>query len=205
MPSYSDRTPSRVDLSRPTEATRSVLHELVVRVYFHPAAPRVAALVGGTDRRGPGSVERDGRDLSGGLTLPARRSPPRAARRSIEGSSAFSAVAGEALSLWGSFRRRAGNSDSAPEASGGLAKSTPACWKLRWHVGSSGSASKAPTACRRLRRRVGSFGSVLEASDGLPKVTTARRRLRQPAEGYDGASEASAARWKLPAVCRRVR
>ena len=36
MPSYSDRTPSRVDLSRPTESTRRHLYELVVHVYFHP-------------------------------------------------------------------------------------------------------------------------------------------------------------------------
>ncbi|HYG61504.1 MAG TPA: hypothetical protein VEL74_02900 [Thermoanaerobaculia bacterium] len=36
MPSFSDRTPSRVDLSRPTESTRRHLYELVVHVYFHP-------------------------------------------------------------------------------------------------------------------------------------------------------------------------
>jgi hypothetical protein len=36
MPSFSDRTPSRVDLSRPTETTRRHLYELVVHVYFHP-------------------------------------------------------------------------------------------------------------------------------------------------------------------------
>ena len=36
MPSLDDRTPSRVDLSRPTESTRRVLFELVVHVYFHP-------------------------------------------------------------------------------------------------------------------------------------------------------------------------
>ena len=41
MPDHGDRTPSRVDLSRPTEATRRVLYELVVHVYFHPTPDEV--------------------------------------------------------------------------------------------------------------------------------------------------------------------
>ena len=41
MPSSDDRTPSRVDLSRPTEFTRRVLFELVVHVYFQPTSLEV--------------------------------------------------------------------------------------------------------------------------------------------------------------------
>ncbi|HYG64000.1 MAG TPA: hypothetical protein VEL74_15600 [Thermoanaerobaculia bacterium] len=41
MPSFGDRTPSGVDLSRPTESTRRHLYELVVRVYFQPTPEEV--------------------------------------------------------------------------------------------------------------------------------------------------------------------
>ena len=41
MPSHSDRTPSGVDLSRPTESTRRALYDLVVRIHFTPTPEEI--------------------------------------------------------------------------------------------------------------------------------------------------------------------